>query len=461
MKILNMNSKIKFLPLALMMAGSIDSIRNLPSSALFGASIIFYVIFASLIFLIPTGLVSAFLSSKYHQSEGVYDWVKEALGKKLAFTAIWFQWVNTLIWYPAMLSFIASVLFYLINPNFIHNRLLIAITVIIIFWSLTIINLLGLKSSVKFASICTLFGMIIPMLSIVIMGIIYLIFSNKIAIHFSRSTIFPNIMDFNNITALTAVVTAFLGMELATVHIKKIENPRKNIPKAIYLTVIFIMISMILGSLAIAIVIPKNDISLVGGVIQSFSYFLSQYHLQSLLDLLVLMILIGSLGSTINWIISPAKGLLQSAHDDFLPHFFKHKNKNEVPKNILLLQACIVTLICLIFTLLPSVNGAYWFLSSLSTQLYMVMYLLMFISAIKLIKTNSNNKGSHDFITFSAFVGIIGVTCTIIIGFIPPNNIIIGSKINYEILYISSIIIALIPIILIDKFRKINSYGFI
>ena len=57
--------KIHLFALVMLITGSIDSIRNLPVSALFGSELIFYFLLGALIFLIPVALVSAELSSSF------------------------------------------------------------------------------------------------------------------------------------------------------------------------------------------------------------------------------------------------------------------------------------------------------------------------------------------------------------------------------------------------------------
>src|SRR6185295_7837526 len=81
--------------LVMLMTGAIDSIRNLPATALFGSTLIFFFIFSAFIFLIPAALVSAELSSYCHEKGGVFHWIQMAFGKKMGFFAIWLQWVNT------------------------------------------------------------------------------------------------------------------------------------------------------------------------------------------------------------------------------------------------------------------------------------------------------------------------------------------------------------------------------
>ena len=82
------SKKIGMMALALLITGSIDSIRNMPATALFGPKLIFFAILGAIFFLIPIGLVSAQLVTSKNLHAGIYGWVREALGKRAAFFAI-------------------------------------------------------------------------------------------------------------------------------------------------------------------------------------------------------------------------------------------------------------------------------------------------------------------------------------------------------------------------------------
>ena len=84
------------------MVGAVDGVGNLPSIALFGQPLVFFFLLGSLLFLIPTALVSAELCRQLPQHSGVYAWAKLAFGKKWATLVIWLQWINTLIWFPKL-----------------------------------------------------------------------------------------------------------------------------------------------------------------------------------------------------------------------------------------------------------------------------------------------------------------------------------------------------------------------
>lgn len=443
--------KLNTFALTLLITGAIDSIRNLPATALFGSALIFFFVFSALLFLLPTALVSAELSANVDEG-GIYQWTRLAFGDRIGFLAVWLQWVNNVIWFPTILSFIAGTAAYLVDPSLAQNKYYLVAVILSVFWGLTLLNLRGIRISAKFTSFCAITGLIIPMALIIILLIAWLILGKPLQLHLTASNIFPNWHHADNWVALTAIMLGFAGMELATVHIKDVDQPQKTFPKALTYSTIIILTTMMLGSLAIAFVLPYDQINLVNGTIQTFAYFLSAYHLNWMTSVLTILLVIGSLGGIISWVISPIKGLGQAAKHGFLPPFFERINKHGVPQNLLLIQATLVSIVCLAFLFLPSVNGSYWLLTALSTQLYMLMYVLMFLAALCL-----RNKISYGQQTFTipgkklgsslvCLLGLTGCLITLLIGFIPPANINVGGKFYYEILFCTGMIAMIVPI---------------
>ncbi len=454
--------KISVLALILLITGAIDSVRNLPTTALFGSSLIFFFIFSAIIFLIPVALVSAELSSTWPEEEGgVYSWVRHAFGDNVAFFTIWLQWINTMVWYPTMLSFIAGTLAYLINPALAQNKFYLIAIILGVFWSLTFVGLKGLRTSAAFAGFCAIFGMIVPMGFIIFLAITWLVKGNPVAIDLSFASMIPHWSDSQSWVSLTAMMTSFLGMELAAVHVRNVRDPQRNYPRAMFFSVILILITMILGSLAIAIVMPKEKISLVQGVMQAFNNFFEVYHLTGLMPVLVILLLLGSLGSMVNWIISPAKGLLLAADNGFLPHWLYRLNQHGVASRILILQAVLVTALCSVFLLFPSVNAIYWLFTALSTELYIMMYVLMFLAAIcvkrkfKHLHRPFSIPGKRFGYYLTCAAGLAGCTITLVIGFIPPaESLDMGSANHFRLIFGSGIALMLTPACLLYLRKK-------
>lgn len=459
------SEKISVFALVLLITGAIDSIRNLPGTALFGSNLIFFFIFSAIVFLIPVALVSAELSSTWSETEGgIYTWVYKAFGKNIAFLTIWLQWINTLVWYPSILSFISGTMAYLISPDLVQSKYYLISTILITFWSLTLLSLSGLRASAAFAGFCAIFGMIIPMVFIILLALVWLIKGNPIAIDLSFKHLIPQWHDTQSWVSLTAIMTSFLGMELAAVHVRNIRNPQTNFPKAMFFSVLLILFTMIFASLAIAFVLPKKQINLVDGVMRAFGSFLNAYHLAWLMPVLVVQLLIGSVGSMINWIISPAKGLLMAAEHHFLPTYFCRLNKHGIASRILILQACIVTLLSSIFLLFPNVNAIYWLFTDLSTEIYMLMYVLMFLAAWRLkgkfghLNQSFRVPGGNLGYYFICFLGLSGSILTLIIGFVPPEQAIsAGSTTLFHWIFSLGIVLMILPALLIIVNKKRRS----
>lgn len=437
----------------MLITGAIDSVRNLPATALFGSALIFFFVFATVFFLLPTALVSAELAATWTEQGGIYGWVKQAFGKKVALIAIWLQWANTIVWYPTILSFIAGTIAFLISPALAQNKTYLITVILSVFWGLTILNLFGLKASARFATACAIIGMIIPMLLIIGMGVMWFFSNHPSQLTINSSNIIPNFKNFDSWISLTAIITSFLGIELATVHVKQVVNPQKTFPKAMLFSSIIILLTMLLGSLAIAVVLPQSEINLVDGLMRAFTNFFKAYHLTYLLPVLTVMLVIGSMGGMINWVISPAKGLLNAAEDGYLPQILQKVNKHNVPSTMLLIQAVLVTICCIAFLYIPSINGSYWLLTDLSTQLYVMMYLMMFAAALRLrykfpkVSSGFQIPGGKLGLWTICLSGLFGCSVALVIGFFPPTSIDFGGILKFESLFAGGILLLLLPVL--------------
>lgn len=451
--------KISLSMLVLLIVSAIDSIRNLPSAALFGSSLIFFFALASVIFLLPTALVSAELAALLPEKGGVYHWMTKAFGDKIGMLSIWLQWINTMVWYPTILSFIAGIGAYLIYPELASNKLYLVFSILIIFWGLTYINLFGIDVSAKINSIAGLIGTVFPLCLLIFLGILWIYRKEPIQLSFSLSNILPNFTTMDSWVSLTAITASFLGMELAGVHVNDIKAPQKNFPKAILISSLILLVTMLFGSLAIAIVVPSGQINLIAGVMQVLQVFFNALHVSYLAPILAVLIVVGSLGSIINWLISPAKGLYHAAEYGFLPDFFKKKNKYGVASRILIAQAVLVSALCLVFLLVPNINSFYWFLTGLSTDLYLLMYLLMFFSAIKLHYTFKHREPSFKIpgktlgLWLTCLLGILGCLLTIFISFFPPQELNISLTRYASLIFLGNLVM-ISPVFLFYYYKK-------
>jgi glutamate:GABA antiporter len=456
-----LTQKIGVFSLAMITAGSVDSIRNLPATALFGSTLIFFFILGAIFFLLPSALVSAELASTSKNHGGIYAWVSQAFGKTSGFLAVWFQWIENVIWYPTILSFVAGTIGYLIMPSLADSKIYLIAVILTAFWGTTLINLLGIKSSAIFGNICALFGLIVPMILIIALGAVWIFSGHHLQVQFSEHAMLPHHSGAGMWVALTGIMLSFCGMEIATVHSSDVNNPQRSYPKAMLIATLIILVTLICGSLAIAIVLPTAKISLVAGIMQAFSAFFSAYHLTWILPLIAVMLVLGGMGGVNNWIIAPTRGLMLALKESHAPSILSRCNRRGAPSVLLIAQAVIVTVVALAFLLMPSVNGSYWLLTALASQLYMLMYMIMFIAAIRLrYKKVERTKGfmipgGAFGIWLVAGFGLLGSVVTFIIGFMPPGQIKIGGVFHYEMLLLTGLLsMTVLPFIAYLFMRK-------
>jgi len=450
-------SKVGVITLTMLNLAIVCTLRGLPIMAEEGLSLVFYFAVAALVFLIPVSLVSAELATGWppRGPGGVYIWTREAFGSRIGFLAIWLQWVQNVVWFPTILSFIAATLAYVYDPALASNKFYVLAVVLVTFWCGTLINFRGMKTSGDLSLVCVVIGTILPGILIVVMGLLWLGSGNDVAISFTLHDLIPDLSNINNIVFLAGAVLIFSGMEVSASHSQDVNEPRRTYPKAIFVSAVVSVALLMLGSLSIAIVVPQKDLSLIAGVMETFTRFFDAHGIKWLIPFLAVLIVAGSVGELSAWILGPAKGLLVTAEDGCLPPLLQRVNKKGVPTNILIVQGAVSTIVTLVFLLMPTVSSSYWILSALSIILYLMMYLIVFLAAIRLRYTQPNVERAYK-IPFGnlgmwlvAGIGLIGALFTLVVGFFPPSQIKTGGGVFYEsFLIIGTVVTCIVPFII-------------
>ncbi|MBR3608320.1 MAG: amino acid permease [Bacteroidales bacterium] len=452
--------KLGVFTLAIMNVTAVVSLRGLPAEAEYGLSSAFYYIFAAIVFLIPTAMVAAELAAMFQDKQGgVFRWVGEAFGKRVGFLAIWVQWIQNTIWYPTVLTFGAvSLAFIGMNPQsdmlLASNKIYTLVVVLIIYWVATFISLKGLEWVGKVSKIGGLVGTIIPAIILVVLGVAYLMTGGESQMDFSGN-FFPDLSNFNNLVLASGIFLFYAGMEMSGVHVKEMDNPSKNYPRAIFIGSAITVLIFILGTFSLGVIIPQKDINLTQSLLVGFDRYFSYIHASWLSPIMAIALTFGVLAGVLTWVAGPSKGLFSVGRAGYLPPFFQKTNSIGVQKNILYLQGVAVTFLSLLFVVMPSVQSFYQILSQLTVLLYIIMYLLMFAAAIALRYKMKNAKrpfriGKGNMLMWIvAGVGFLGSLLAFVLSFVPPAQIEVGSSaVWYSVLIIGCIVVVIVPFII-------------
>ena len=453
--------KLSVMTLAIMNVTAVVSLRGLATEAIYGIQSAFYYLFAAIVFLIPTAMVAAELAAMFSGKQGgVFRWVGEAFGARFGFLAIWLQWIQSTIWYPTVLTFGAvSIAFIGFNPEadaaLASNRLFTLVVVLVIYWAATFISLKGISWVGKVSKWGGIIGTIIPAAILIILAVIYLASGGVNNLNMKES-FFPDLTNFDNLVLASSIFLFYAGMEMMGIHVMEVDNPKRNYPRAIIIGSLVTVLIFILGTFSLGVIVPAKEISLTQTLLIGFDNYFKYLHISWMGPIIAIALVFGVLAGVLTWVAGPSKGIFTVGRAGYLPPFFQKTNKQGVQRNILLVQGVIVTILGLLFVVMPSVQSFYQILSQLTVLLYLIMYMLMFASAItlryklpKLERPFRLGAKGNGLMWILGGLGFCGSLLAFVLSFIPPSQISVGSnKVWFLVLIFGAIIFVVIPFII-------------
>ncbi len=433
---------ISVLGLAVMNILAVATLRGLPAEAEYGLSSIVYYLFAAIFFLVPVSLVAAELATGWPEKGGVFRWVGEAFKGRLAFLAVYMLFLQTAVYFPTALTFGAVSLAYVdtdttVAAKISGNELFILVIVLAIYWLATFIGLKGTKAFAAVSKWAGYIGVIAPAIILIIMGFLYITFGNKPQIEISWEALWPDFSNFGTLVLAASIFLFYAGMEMNAIHVKDVKNAPRNYPLGVLIAAAGTVIIFVMGTLAIAFVVPQSDINLTQALLTAYYDMFEWAHMEWAAPIVAIALAIGVFGAIVVWVVGPSSALLSVARAGYLPKFFQKQNKNGVATNILWVQGGLVTAMSVLFVILPSVQAAFQILSQLAIIFYLVMYLLMFAAVIRLRQTQPNRPRPYKLPFGKAGAWIIGGAgflaslLAFILSFFPPDQISVGSPLLY------------------------------
>lgn len=445
--------------LAMINVAAVLSLRNYPSMAVYGWSSIGWYVIGTIAFLIPVSLVGAELATGWPKGGGMYAWVKEAFGSRLGFISVFCEWSNNLVWFPTVLAFVASTFAYVINPDLGTNNAFLFVVMMVAFWGTTLIAMAGERISSAFGSFGVVAGSIIPAILIIAMGLIYVATGKPIVLpEFTLEATLPTI-NLSTLPFIATVVLLFAGMEMAGFHALEVRDPQRDFPKAMAYSAAIIFVLTVLGTLAISIVVPTDQLNLAAGLMQAFQAFLDAFGLGGLVAPLALLVALGGVALLASWLTGPALGLGVVADEGEMPPVWGRRNARGAPTGVLIIQAVIGTIISTAYLFIPSISAAYWLLSALTVTLLCIAYMGMFASVIRLRYTQPDTPraftipGGMAGIWIVGGVGFAACAFTFVVSLLPPG----GSGVDvwaYAVFMLIGTAVLALPPLLFERLKK-------
>ena len=425
---------LKLRDLVLFNLVAVLGLRHLGTTAKFGPGSLLMWLIAAIFFFIPQGLAVTELSSRFPKEGGVYFWTKRALGEGHGFLCGWCYWVNNVLYYPNLLISAAVISTFMFGKSgsALSDSWAYALPVTLgILWIAVLVNIVGLGTG-KWLQNAGGIGTYVPGLILILLGV-YGAMTAPPAHELSTATLKPDLSNFSALNLLASIAFAFAGLELASIMGDEVENPRRNLPRSVFISGPLIAVAYIVGTGAVLWWVPNKDINVVSGFLQAIKA--GADHISPTLWWIVpfcaALYTIGNLGSVGAWLIGPARMAFVIGLDRYFPKAFGAVHPRwHTPYVAILVQAALGTIFLLVSVLGKGTNVESVYLILLDTQIliYFIPYLYLFI--VFLIHRRRGENPSEVVLVPGGLIGgwvtgVSGAVVTLfamIIATIPPPD---------------------------------------
>jgi len=281
-------------------------------------------------------LVFAKMSLLVPKDGGPYVYARAGFGECVGFQTAYYYWIA--VWVGNAAIVVAAIGYLNVFFPVLDSYLTKAVAAIVIIWSLTIINIVGVRFA-GFVQIITTVLKFAPLLIVGIMGWRYF-HPEYLTEHFNVTTK-SNFSAFSSAIILT--LWLFVGVESAAVPNGSVHNPKRNIPLATLIGTAIAAMVYILSNTAIFGMLP-NDV-----LANSTSPFATATEIifGSWGKMFVAFgAIIACFGALNGWILVAAQIPMAAAHDGLFPKVFAKCNQSGIPVfGLVVTSLCISTLV--------------------------------------------------------------------------------------------------------------------
>ena len=371
--------------------------ESVTPTAAIGNSQYFWWLFLIIAFCVPYGMISAELGTTYQSEGGMYDWVKRAFGAKWASRVAWNYWINFPLWIASLAVAVTDVIAGIFNLEL--NIWVLLILQLGYTWLVSFLGTQRIGESKWIVNIGTFFK-ILFMVSLGLLGIYCFIKTGESANPIESAIDLLPSMDLLSLSFLSVIIFNFLGFEVVATFADDMENPSKEIPKALIYGGLLMAIFYSLPATGVNIAMSLEQAE-AAGITDSFSILLTNLGvnadlIRALVIAVGLMFIYTMVANIVSWSFGVNSVAKYSADDGGLPKVFSKTNKQGVPYMASIMNGVVATVIVVIGLILGQVSetasNLFWTFFSLSLVTLLTSYIPLFLAFIKLRKTDKTKR---------------------------------------------------------------------
>jgi len=347
---------------------------TLAASASIGVSSIFWWTFLGIIFFVPYGLISGELGTTYPEQGGIYAWVRDTFGQRWGTRVTWLYWLNNVLWTASVLVLFAGIFAQMFFPAMsLTAKLALAIGLT---WLIVIVTCVSLRVGKWIPNVGAVIKMI-AFLALILGGITFAIRTpGTLANDFSLGNFIP---EWSSSTQyISTIIYGMLGFELMSSASEEMKNPTRDVPRAILASGLIIFLMYVLGNFAILAAIPKAEINLVEGLVDTLRLLFGTTPIGvAAATLLGSFVLFTFLSNTTTWSFGCNRAAAEAGIDGELPSVLAIVHKEHgTPVGAAVIMGILITLVLFAYGAVAGSNeDLFWKLFAASAVLFLLPYI--------------------------------------------------------------------------------------
>jgi len=356
---------------------AILTIDTLPSAASMGVAWFSWWAITMVVFFIPYGLITAELGAAWPGEGGVYVWVREAFGPRAGSTVAWLYWINNAYWIPSVYLIFAGTF----EEIFLRRRSIWqeAGIAIVLTWLTVGVGIVRLEVSKWLPNVGAVVKVLI-FLALGALGFGSLLAGRPPANDFSFSSFLPKWND--SLAYLPVLLYNTFGFELASSAGAEMKDPRRDVPRVIFLSGIVIAAVYALGVAGILLAVPIGKLSIVTGTWDALAVLGRQWGRagDAAVFLLGLGFLYACIANIVTWSLGANRVAAVAAEEGVLPAALGRLHPRfKTPWVAFVVMGFVSTALLVGNALLSdSQSNIFWMTFKLSGLCLLLCYLLVF-----------------------------------------------------------------------------------
>ncbi|HKB15460.1 MAG TPA: APC family permease, partial [Planctomycetota bacterium] len=335
-----------------------------------------------LVFFLPGAWVVLDLSRRMPEQGGLYRWTKEAFGPFHGFVCAWSYVVSNLVYFPALLTFVADVVATVVlGPEASASPTFVTVFTIGTIWAITGLNVAGVRFG-RWVQIVGALSIFAPCGLLVACAAVLALRRGP-----TLGNLLPEFTRLDTWRTWSSICFAMAGLELASTMGGEVRDPLRSLPRSVVLAGVAVVSIYTLGTLASILAAGTGSLSETRGILQALERGFAGLGLLAPVSLLALLLALGGLGNFGAWLAGSGRMPQAVGVDRYLPSSLARIHPRfGSPHVSLLWQAGISSGIALLANAGSTVGEAYGVLNDATTVLYFIPYLYLFAAHFRRVQ---------------------------------------------------------------------------